>query len=537
MSEYVPQPPEATPEPAEEDPWHVAFDEFKDRDIKMVKDYQEEIDTLLVFVRSSYCLFSRGLTPIDTQAGLFSAVLTAFVAQSYQSLSENYNQTSADLLWRISHQLANSSFPAAPERIVFQAQSSDIQVNVCWFVSLLFSLVVALFSLFLKQWMRTYMKWTEVTSYRDAVALRQFRYRALERWHLGAILALLPTLLKLAVVLFLAGLLLFLWKLNQIVADVMGALSCTVFLFVATVTVLPVISVSCPYRSTLTEVVALPLRYIPRCFKIVRSAARAFVNAGWTCSPSSAAWIDHDTRRRYWSESVLPTSWRQADEDIIDQYNKNGNHVTIHSAAMIRLCRTTQSPRFWFAAITAVMAEYSEESIMRFLTSTKFFHYEVWWPILNHLFPLRECMLDPTPDHPWSDRNRFCRVFGETYSHWKSFSLPMKRRWLEFMLLWKGAVCKESVPNSVVTSYLLFCIIYVEDTRDGRCVLALMEVLAHQHLKLHVQTLDHIAYLLFSQEQSWISNPVLWGSSGVSFAKLPLSIGLSTCHRAQVHQS
>jgi hypothetical protein len=42
----------------DKDPWRAAFDEFKTRDEKMVKDYQEEIDTLLVFVRSSHCLFA-----------------------------------------------------------------------------------------------------------------------------------------------------------------------------------------------------------------------------------------------------------------------------------------------------------------------------------------------------------------------------------------------------------------------------------------------------------------------------------------------
>jgi hypothetical protein len=51
MPESVTEPKLASvPEPAE-DPWQVAFVEFKTRDEKMVKDYQEEIDTLLVFVR------------------------------------------------------------------------------------------------------------------------------------------------------------------------------------------------------------------------------------------------------------------------------------------------------------------------------------------------------------------------------------------------------------------------------------------------------------------------------------------------------
>jgi hypothetical protein len=141
-------------------------------------------------------------------------------------------------------------------------------------------------------------------------------------------------------------------------------------------------------------------------------------------------------------------------------------------------------------------------------------------------------MLHPTSIPPREDRNRFGRVFRQTSLHWKSFSLPMQRHWLDFMLLWKGAICKESVPNTVVTSYLLFCAIYMENTQDGRCVLALMEVLADQHLTLHVQTLNHIAYLLFSREKSWIHKPVLWGLSGVLFAKLPLFASLNTYHRA-----
>jgi hypothetical protein len=63
MSEPVPKSPGMDREPAE-DPWHDAFVEFKDRDEKMVKDYQEEIDTLLVFVRRLTCFFAHGLTPL-----------------------------------------------------------------------------------------------------------------------------------------------------------------------------------------------------------------------------------------------------------------------------------------------------------------------------------------------------------------------------------------------------------------------------------------------------------------------------------------
>jgi hypothetical protein len=56
MSQPVPEPNPPSPPESAEDPWRVAFDEFKKRDEKMVKDYQEEIDTLLVFVRRPHHL-------------------------------------------------------------------------------------------------------------------------------------------------------------------------------------------------------------------------------------------------------------------------------------------------------------------------------------------------------------------------------------------------------------------------------------------------------------------------------------------------
>jgi hypothetical protein len=164
------------------------------------------------------------------------------VVESYQSLQEDLAQTSVDLLRHISSQLANSSLPAAPIPSQFQAQRSDVRVNVCWFVSLLLSLVVALFGIFLKQWMRAYMKWTDVTPERQAVAIRQFRYRSLEKWHIWAILTLIPTLLQLSVILFLSGLLVFLSSLDQTVAIIMTVLTSIAFFLVAAVTSLPVVT-------------------------------------------------------------------------------------------------------------------------------------------------------------------------------------------------------------------------------------------------------------------------------------------------------
>jgi hypothetical protein len=258
------------------------------------------------------------------------------VVESYQSLQEDYTKMSADLLRHISYQLANSSFPAAPNSSQFQAQRSDVRVNVCWFVSLLLSLVVALFGIFLKQWMRTYIKWTDITPDREAVALRQFRYRGLETWRLGAILALLPTLLQLSVILFLSGLLTFLWNLDPMVAYVMAVLLTIAFFLVAFVTVLPAVSPSCPYRSPLSEITAVTFWRVSFYGKILRTAVGIFMELGWTCSRN--IWKYLANQRRAHSKTM---SWVQADNDAITRHGSNKDHVSMHVRAVVHLCCTT----------------------------------------------------------------------------------------------------------------------------------------------------------------------------------------------------
>jgi hypothetical protein len=498
--------PAGAPEPAE-DPWHVAFVEFKARDEKMVKEYQEEIDTLLVFVRDPHRLFILKLITLASQAGLLSAVLTAFVVESYQSLQEDYTHTSVDLLRHISHQLANSSLPAAPHSIHFHAQPSDVRVNVCWFVSLLLSLFVALFGIFLKQWMRAYIKWTDVRPDREAVALRHFRHRGLKSWHLGTILTLLPTLLQLAVILFLGGLLEFLWNLDRIVADVMGVLSMTVFFLVATVTVLPVVSRSCPYRSPLSEGLALPLWRMAGYIKIAVSAARAFIHSGWTYSPKAWPWMEHAMQCRKWHKTLLPMSWVQADEGAIARCNSRKDHVGMHISAMVHLCCTTQSQPLRTLAITGIITEYPPDSVMNTVTLKTGLIYcdEVWWPILRHVMLFHKKELGARSGDGIGSLHLFWRITSE----FRRFSVSMKQCWLDFLLHSKSLVCG-SHSNHVVESYLLCCIVGLESTTDGQCMLAFMEVLKAQSLRLEERQLDRISRWLYIRANIGLGSTVLY---------------------------
>ncbi|EIN06666.1 hypothetical protein PUNSTDRAFT_31307, partial [Punctularia strigosozonata HHB-11173 SS5] len=159
---------------------------------------------------------------------LFSAVVTTFVVQSYPGLQPDPTQTSTEILTRISMQLSsltvnqgfiNSTIPAANLQKVeqFTPSTSSVVVNLLWFTSLVFSLVSALCGIFTRQWLRQYAGW-EVSSARQSVRLRQFRYNGLQRWGVPHIMTFLPILLQLSLVLFFAGLIEILWSLHRTIA-------------------------------------------------------------------------------------------------------------------------------------------------------------------------------------------------------------------------------------------------------------------------------------------------------------------------------
>jgi hypothetical protein len=163
-------------------------------------------------------------------------VLTGFVIQSYQSLQEDYTQTSSRLLVsrQVLRQIAETSLPLAPDPAPPRARGSDIAVNTCWFMSLFLSLGVSVLSIVLKDCMRTYLGWTRLSN-SDAMAILRFRrIRLYIRLAICAAAALLYMILQGAVMLFMIGLLILLWYLNPTLADITFAWGISVSVLVFT---------------------------------------------------------------------------------------------------------------------------------------------------------------------------------------------------------------------------------------------------------------------------------------------------------------
>jgi hypothetical protein len=182
-------------------------------------------------------------------------VLTTFIIATLDSLQQDYSQVTANALYQISQQLRDPTVVSLPTQIPdFQPESSDVRVNILWLVSLVASLLAALLSILVKQWLGEYMTWTSMVPGKNTVALRQYRAQGWERWGVRRYREVIPVLLQLALVLFLCGLVDFLWNLQSNVAIVITAvagITVGIWLFV---TLMPIVVAQCPYRSPLSWV-------------------------------------------------------------------------------------------------------------------------------------------------------------------------------------------------------------------------------------------------------------------------------------------
>ncbi|KIY63947.1 hypothetical protein CYLTODRAFT_326921, partial [Cylindrobasidium torrendii FP15055 ss-10] len=176
--------------------WLAYNDEAAIFDNDMVGEAADSLDILLVF------------------AGLFAAVLTTFVAQTSQSLSLDNSAITVSLLTELiavqRAALTGASLSdIAPADITPAIAQTDFWVNALWFTSLALSLASALLAVLSKQWLRQYLSFISGTA-RERALICQFRYDGMEKWAVRTIIGLLPTLLHLALALFLIGLVTFL---------------------------------------------------------------------------------------------------------------------------------------------------------------------------------------------------------------------------------------------------------------------------------------------------------------------------------------
>ncbi|PPQ87615.1 hypothetical protein CVT25_005800 [Psilocybe cyanescens] len=280
-----------SPPKLEGDPWLLLLEPLMKKDKMRCDAWKDEVQNLLIF------------------AGLFSAVVTAFIMESYKNLQADPNDAMIHLLSYIATRLdspldsnstnTNSSSVPTP----FSPSPSSIRVNIFWFISLVLSLTTVLVGIISLQWLREHQHYPDLTP-RQRYAVYHMRVEGIEKWHVNKIFAALPLLLQCALILFLAGLVDFLrilgeWTLTTPVAVVIGL----TLLFLISTTLLPSLqglslyfhlssersrsdgwqdpASQCPYKSPQSHATRILLRPIFRLLFRLHPRLRYFADETW----------------------------------------------------------------------------------------------------------------------------------------------------------------------------------------------------------------------------------------------------------------
>ncbi|KAL1725741.1 hypothetical protein EV714DRAFT_277213 [Schizophyllum commune] len=236
--------------------WRVLLDEGQAYDAAMIEGWRDTLDVHLVF------------------AGLFSAVVTTLVVQSSQALQPDPSQTVIAMLSElIAVQRASASgisVNAVPSSSLsvdsVTASAVDLWGNRLWFLSLALSLFAAFVAVLIKQWLQAYKRAVSGHA-KHRVLVRQYRLIGMRLWKVPFIIALLPTLLHGSLMLFSAGLVLFIHNIDPSMAWVVAALTALVYLLYFLSNLLPMLYPQCPFQTPVSYYGHVVLRYAFACVR------------------------------------------------------------------------------------------------------------------------------------------------------------------------------------------------------------------------------------------------------------------------------
>jgi hypothetical protein len=238
---------------AQEDPrsrfyagYHKEAEEY---DKEFMKKYDEDLNTTLIFV--SFVLSSGVHAPTRSQAGLFSAVASAFIIQVQSQVQPDPNDETAALLRVLLYKIDNTTFgndvPALPQWT--GPPRTIVQVQAILLASLAASLLSAFLAMLGKQWLNRYAS-TDMRG--SAIERSQNRQRKLDgvvTWYFDHVMEALPLMLQIALLLLGCALSRYLWEINIILASVVFSVTSFGMTFYIFIIVAGTASESCPYQT------------------------------------------------------------------------------------------------------------------------------------------------------------------------------------------------------------------------------------------------------------------------------------------------
>ena len=186
-------------------------------------------------------------------------------------LRPNSQDTSAFYLQKMYQLQAdpNASSPSNPSTVAsppaFSPPTYALWVNSLWFLSLVISLTCAMLATSLHQWARRYLRDTQPTrcSPHKRARMRAFFSNGVDKFQVAWAVEALPTLVHLALFIFFAGLLIFLFNVSYTVFEAVVCWVALASVAYACFTLMPIFWHDSPYFGPLTSTAWLLYAAIP----------------------------------------------------------------------------------------------------------------------------------------------------------------------------------------------------------------------------------------------------------------------------------
>ena len=215
-----------------------------------MKKYDEDLNTTLIFV-SCVPQWLTVYTLTRYQAGLFSAVTSAFILDVQSQLQPDAGDETAALLRVLIYKIDNTTFgddtPTIPQWT--GPPHAIVQVQAILYASLTASLFSAFLAMLGKQWLNRYASTELRGTTIERSQNRQRKLNGIVTWYFDYVLESLPLMLQVALLLLGCALSRYLWEINTTVASVvLGVTSAGVISYMFIV-VVGTASESCPYQT------------------------------------------------------------------------------------------------------------------------------------------------------------------------------------------------------------------------------------------------------------------------------------------------
>ena len=226
-----------------------------------MKKYDEDLNTTLIFVRYPHRSSADVLTSF--QAGLFSAVTSAFIIEVNSQLQPDPNSETAALLRILIYKIDNTTFGNNPPTLPQWTgpPHTIVQVQAILFASLAASLFSAFLAMLGKQWLNQYASIDMRGSTIERSQNRQWKLDGIINWYFDHVMESLPFMLQVALLLLGGALSWYFWDINTTVASVVLAITSFGVLLYLFIVFVGTASPSCPYQTPVARV----LKYILHC--------------------------------------------------------------------------------------------------------------------------------------------------------------------------------------------------------------------------------------------------------------------------------